>query len=129
MPDMEKRAALLKSATTYTSETGLPLFAMTVFADWLERNNETGLAYAYRWAGKRGLFPKQSPKGRRWSWKRIPKRGAKPRFKTHWHLPHELYDAMNPIGSPGYWYRNPADAFSDLARALYKLRTVTHIPH
>lgn len=128
MADLEQRAALLKAASTYTPESGLPLLAMTVFADWLDENNEPDLAYAYRWAGKRGLFPKPSPQGRRWSWERSGQRGPKPRFKMHWHLPHELYDAMRPGTARNYWYAKPADVFEDLARALYNLRCVVRIP-
>lgn len=128
MADTDKRAALEKAATLYTPETGLPLLAMGVFADWLDENNEPDLAYAYRWCCKRGVFPRPSPQGRRWSWGRIGQRGPKPRYRQHWDIPHQVYDEMKAGNASTWSYAKPHHAVEDLARALYNLRVVTSHP-
>ena len=127
MADLEQREALRKAATTYTPQTGLPLLAMQVFADWLDENGEPDLAFVYRWCGKWVVFPQPSPQFRRWAWKRSEKDiGHKRRF--HSELPDVIYDHIPSDGSKTWYYRNAADAIEDLEYTLTRFRQLLALP-
>lgn len=52
--------------TTMIERNGDPS-TLKVFADWLEQRGECDLAYAYRWAASRGLWP-CTKDGVMWAW-------------------------------------------------------------
>lgn len=93
----------------------VPATEMGVLADWLDENGEPDLAFAYRWAARRGHFPRLTPKGRYAGWS-APLRGQ---HKLAW--PHQLPRVVFARVKGGR-SRSVEGAFAKLAAALAELR-------
>jgi hypothetical protein len=99
-----------------------------VYADWLDDNGQSDLAFAYRWAARRGKYPSLSLGGRCATWYAV----MNPAHAGQSHkLPAPVIDAMAGVTDRRVTrFRNCAgvgEAFEVLAEALAKLRRLVEL--
>ena len=104
-----------------------------VYADWLEEDGNDALAFAYRWAAKRGKWPNGLTHGAIVHYKHAQYTHAWATFNSvgsqeHYVLPDIVY---NLCPHAHWWsgreYRSAADAMRGLAQALERLRCLLEV--
>lgn len=97
---------------------------LQVFADWLDEQRYTSLAFALRWAAERKRFPHVTPAGRVVSWWRQPV-GRIRRIRgtpSPWMLPAVVFDQLRLKQTNKCKAGTVSHAFHRLADALAVLR-------
>ncbi|WP_439624104.1 TIGR02996 domain-containing protein [Gemmata sp.] len=100
------------------------------YADWLDEQRRHGLAFAYRWAARRGHHPRVTPGIKRAVWSTFRRGQHKPAWPSQ--LPPLVFAQLRPLkqvtttsyAPPNYRCRDMSIAFAALADVLQKLREV-----